>query len=25
VRPINDDGRAITRDLDGFPITCRWY
>jgi hypothetical protein len=22
VRPINDDGRAITRDLDGFPITC---
>ncbi|VVB04868.1 unnamed protein product [Arabis nemorensis] len=22
VRPINDDGRSITRDLDGFPITC---
>ncbi|XP_058105294.1 outer envelope protein 39, chloroplastic isoform X2 [Magnolia sinica] len=22
VRPINDDGRSITRDLDGFPVTC---
>ncbi|XP_010541693.1 PREDICTED: outer envelope protein 80, chloroplastic isoform X2 [Tarenaya hassleriana] len=22
VRPINDDGRLITRDLDGFPLTC---
>ncbi|KAG7633719.1 Bacterial surface antigen (D15) [Arabidopsis suecica] len=22
VRPIKDDGRAINRDLDGFPITC---
>lgn len=22
VRPINDDGRSISRDLDGFPVTC---
>lgn len=22
VRPINDDGRSIVRDLDGFPVTC---
>lgn len=22
VRPVNDDGRSITRDLDGFPVTC---
>lgn len=22
VRPINNDGRTISRDLDGFPITC---
>ncbi|KAI3980284.1 hypothetical protein MKX01_001355 [Papaver californicum] len=22
VRPVNDDGRPITRDLDGFPVTC---
>ncbi|RWR80322.1 Bacterial surface antigen D15 [Cinnamomum micranthum f. kanehirae] len=22
VRPINDDGRSIIRDLDGFPVTC---
>ncbi|XP_043692927.1 outer envelope protein 39, chloroplastic isoform X1 [Telopea speciosissima] len=22
VRPINDDGRFISRDLDGFPVTC---
>ncbi|CAN8255143.1 unnamed protein product [Cochlearia groenlandica] len=25
VRPINDEGRSITRDLDGFPITCSGY
>ncbi|KAI3874670.1 hypothetical protein MKX03_015147, partial [Papaver bracteatum] len=23
VSPVNDDGRSITRDLDGFPATCR--
>ena len=23
VRPINDDGRSISRDLDGFPVTAR--
>ncbi|ESQ45963.1 hypothetical protein EUTSA_v10010440mg [Eutrema salsugineum] len=22
VRPLNDEGRSITRDLDGFPTTC---
>ncbi|XP_028091943.1 ADP-ribosylation factor GTPase-activating protein effector protein 2-like [Camellia sinensis] len=22
VRTINDDGRSISRDLDGFPVTC---
>ncbi|KAK6247466.1 hypothetical protein QUC31_019031 [Theobroma cacao] len=22
VRLLNDDGRSITRDLDGFPVTC---
>ncbi|GFZ20270.1 outer membrane OMP85 family protein [Actinidia rufa] len=22
VRPINDDGRSISRDLDGFPVTA---
>lgn len=22
VRPINDDGRSISRDLHGFPVTC---
>lgn len=22
VRPINDDGRSISRDLQGFPVTC---
>ncbi|KAF9595922.1 hypothetical protein IFM89_006203 [Coptis chinensis] len=22
VRPINDGGRSISRDLDGFPVTC---
>lgn len=22
VRPTSDDGRAISRDLDGFPLTC---
>ncbi|XP_010247665.1 PREDICTED: outer envelope protein 80, chloroplastic-like [Nelumbo nucifera] len=22
VRPINDDGRSISRDIDGFPVTC---
>lgn len=22
VRPVNDDWRSITRDLDGFPVTC---
>ncbi|XP_047328035.1 outer envelope protein 39, chloroplastic [Impatiens glandulifera] len=22
VRPIDDDGRSISRDTDGFPITC---
>ncbi|XP_073145844.1 outer envelope protein 39, chloroplastic isoform X2 [Henckelia pumila] len=22
VRPVNDDGRSISRDLQGFPITC---
>ncbi|XP_008787772.1 outer envelope protein 39, chloroplastic isoform X1 [Phoenix dactylifera] len=22
VRPVNNDGRSISRDLDGFPITC---
>ncbi|KAI4386150.1 hypothetical protein MLD38_004109 [Melastoma candidum] len=22
VRPINDDGRSISRDVDGFPVTC---
>lgn len=22
VRPVNDDGRPITRDLHGFPVTC---
>ncbi|XP_068651100.1 outer envelope protein 39, chloroplastic [Aristolochia californica] len=22
VRPLNDDGRSIIRDLDGFPVTC---
>ncbi|XP_059625130.1 outer envelope protein 39, chloroplastic isoform X2 [Cornus florida] len=22
VRPINDDGRLVSRDLDGFPVTC---
>ncbi|KAH7561317.1 hypothetical protein JRO89_XS10G0210900 [Xanthoceras sorbifolium] len=22
VRPLNDDWRPITRDLDGFPVTC---
>lgn len=23
VRPVNDDGRSISKDLDGFPVTCR--
>ncbi|GJU71321.1 outer envelope protein 80, chloroplastic [Tanacetum coccineum] len=23
VRPVNDDGRSICRDLHGFPVTCR--
>jgi hypothetical protein len=23
VRPLNDDGRSVSRDLDGFPVTCR--
>ncbi|GLT77723.1 hypothetical protein SLA2020_492840 [Shorea laevis] len=22
VRPVNDGGRSITRDLEGFPVTC---
>ncbi|XP_058196183.1 outer envelope protein 39, chloroplastic [Rhododendron vialii] len=22
VRPVNDDGRSISKDLDGFPVTC---
>ncbi|XP_057782054.1 outer envelope protein 39, chloroplastic [Salvia miltiorrhiza] len=22
VRPVNDDGRSISRDLHGFPVTC---
>ncbi|CAA7403933.1 unnamed protein product [Spirodela intermedia] len=22
VRPLNDEGRSISRDIDGFPITC---
>ncbi|GER39583.1 outer membrane OMP85 family protein [Striga asiatica] len=22
VRPINDDGRSISRDIHGFPVTC---
>ncbi|XP_075512477.1 outer envelope protein 39, chloroplastic isoform X1 [Primulina tabacum] len=22
IRPVNDDGRKISRDLQGFPITC---
>lgn len=22
VRPLNDEGRAISRDYDGFPLTC---
>ncbi|XP_013630520.1 PREDICTED: outer envelope protein 80, chloroplastic [Brassica oleracea var. oleracea] len=22
VRPMNDEGRLITRDVDGFPVTC---
>lgn len=22
VRPVNDDGRSITTDLEGFPVTC---
>ncbi|GAB4859868.1 Outer envelope protein 39, chloroplastic [Ancistrocladus abbreviatus] len=22
VRPVNDEGRPVTRDLDGFPVTC---
>ncbi|PIA54292.1 hypothetical protein AQUCO_00900677v1 [Aquilegia coerulea] len=22
VRPVNDDGRSISRDVDGFPVTC---
>lgn len=23
VRPMSDDGRFISRDMDGFPVTCR--
>lgn len=23
VRPMNDDGHFISRDADGFPVTCR--
>uniref|UniRef100_A0A1D1Z986 Outer envelope protein 80, chloroplastic n=1 Tax=Anthurium amnicola TaxID=1678845 RepID=A0A1D1Z986_9ARAE len=22
VRPLNDEGRSVSRDIDGFPITC---
>ncbi|KAL8479973.1 hypothetical protein ACS0TY_026785 [Phlomoides rotata] len=22
VRPVNDDGRSVSRDLHGFPVTC---
>lgn len=22
VRPVNDEGRTISRDIDGFPLTC---
>ncbi|GMY24105.1 outer envelope protein 39, chloroplastic [Fagus crenata] len=22
IHPLNDDGRSISRDLDGFPVTC---
>ncbi|XP_077241086.1 outer membrane OMP85 family protein isoform X2 [Tasmannia lanceolata] len=22
IRPVNDDGRSIIEDLDGFPVTC---
>ena len=24
VRPLNDEWRSISRDVDGFPITCRY-
>lgn len=24
VRPLSDDGRSISRDVDGFPVTCRY-
>lgn len=24
VRPVNDDGHTISRDLHGIPVTCRW-
>jgi hypothetical protein len=24
IRFIHDSGRSISRDLDGFPVTCRW-
>lgn len=23
VRPLNDNGQSMSRDLDGFPVTCR--
>lgn len=23
IRPVNDDGRSISQDIHGFPVTCR--